>query len=124
MRTCLIAGNWKMHKTPSQAAALAREVRERLGAGPVPGVEVVVCPPFTALPGVASVLAGSPILLGAQNCHWEDEGPFTGEIAPPMLAELGCRYVILGHSERRHGLGETEERRVGKECRSRWSPYH
>src|SRR3989442_10286051 len=74
------------------------------------GVEVVVCPPFTALAAVGEILAGSPIRLGAQNCHWEASGAYTGEVSPAMLAELGCRYVLVGHSERRRELGETDRK--------------
>jgi triosephosphate isomerase len=70
---------------------------------------VVVCPPFTALPAVAETLKGGAVAVGAQNCHWEAQGAFTGEISPAMLAELGCRWVLLGHSERRHLLRETDE---------------
>jgi len=105
-RTPLIAGNWKMHKTVGDALALVTALRRgRLPAG----VEVAVCPPFTALAEVSRALAGSPIRLGAQDVHWEAQGAFTGEISPVMLADLGCHYVIIGHSERRQHFGETDE---------------
>jgi triosephosphate isomerase len=107
MRTPLVMGNWKMHGTLAEARALAGALRETLKRPR--GVEVVVCPPFTALAAVAEVLAGSPIRVGGQNCHWEASGAHTGEISPAMLAEAGCRYVIIGHSERRRELGETDE---------------
>jgi triosephosphate isomerase (TIM) len=107
MRTPLIVGNWKMHGTLGEARALATALRDGLKR---PGrVEVVVCPPFTALQAVGEILAGSPIALGAQTCHHAPSGAHTGEIAPPMLTELGCRFVICGHSERRRELGETDE---------------
>jgi triosephosphate isomerase len=107
MRTPLAIGNWKMHGTLAEARPLATAIRD--GLKRPRGVEVVLCPPFTALPAVAEILAGSPIRLGAQNCHWEASGAHTGEIAPAMLAELGCRYVLAGHSERRREMGETDQ---------------
>jgi len=93
-----------MHKTVSQAVALADELRELVKG--VQGVEIVVAPPFTALYPVAQRLKGSNIMLSAQDCFWEDEGAYTGEISPPMLADVGCAYCIIGHSERRHLFGE------------------
>jgi triosephosphate isomerase len=107
LRKPVIAGNWKMYKTRSETAATLRALR-----GEVDGeqrVEVVVCPPFTSLAAAAEVLAGSTISLGAQNTAWEDEGAFTGEVSPGMLLDCGCRYVILGHSERRQYFSESDE---------------
>ncbi|MBI2845149.1 MAG: triose-phosphate isomerase [Chloroflexi bacterium] len=109
MRTPLIAGNWKMHRRISEALGLAQTLAESLSGTSSPGREVVICPPFTALLAVREVLKGSSIILGAQNLYPEPEGAYTGEISPTMLADLGCRYVILGHSERRQHLGETDE---------------
>lgn len=106
MRTPLVIGNWKMHGTLAEARALAGGIRE--GLKRPRGVQVVVCPPFTALAAVAEILAGSPIQLGAQTCHHEPAGAHTGEVAPPMLVELGCRWVLLGHSERRKEIGESD----------------
>ncbi|MDI7246154.1 MAG: triose-phosphate isomerase [Bacillota bacterium] len=110
MRRRIIAGNWKMNKTRDEAVDLVGDLKESLAdVGDVGDVEVVVCPPFTALDAVREALRGSNIEIGAQNMHWEDEGAFTGEISPLMLKNLGCVYVILGHSERRTYFGETDE---------------
>ncbi|MBI2094472.1 MAG: triose-phosphate isomerase [Candidatus Omnitrophica bacterium] len=106
MRRSIIAGNWKMNATLREAEALVTALVQR----PIPEtVEVVVCPPFTAISHVARLLAGSRIGLGAQDLFWESAGAFTGEISAPMLVDLGCRYVIIGHSERRTYFGETNE---------------
>lgn len=106
MRIPIIAGNWKMHKTIAEAVQLSRGIRE--GVADVEGVEVLLCPPFTALAAVEDVINNSDVGLGAQNMHWEEQGAFTGEISPLMLQGL-CDYVILGHSERRQYFGETDE---------------
>jgi triosephosphate isomerase len=105
-RKPLIAGNWKMYKTASEAVTLATEVRD--GAKDAEA-EVLVAPPFTALHAVAAALKGSPVALGAQDMHWENEGAFTGAVSPLMLRDGGCSHVILGHSERRQLFGETDD---------------
>lgn len=107
MRKPIIAGNWKMHKTIAEAVTLVSDIVRGLGVARV--AEVVLCPPFTALAKVREAIAGSPVGLGAQNMHWEPEGAFTGEISPFMLKELGCVYVILGHSERRLYFQELDD---------------
>jgi triosephosphate isomerase len=108
-RKPIIAGNWKMYKTAADALALISELKKELVGVKDADVEVVVCPPFTALYVVATMLQGENIKLGAQNVHWEKEGAFTGEIAAPMLKESGVQYAIVGHSERRQYFGETNE---------------
>jgi len=106
MRRPFIAGNWKMNLNRAEAVALAKAVAERSTA--VEGVELAVCPPSVYLEAVGNALKGSKVGLGAQNMYHEASGAFTGEISAAMLVDLGCRYVILGHSERRHVLGETD----------------
>ncbi|RME45571.1 MAG: triose-phosphate isomerase [Caldilineae bacterium] len=106
MRTPIMAGNWKMHKTIAEAVVLAKAVRD--AAAGIAGVEVVLCPPFTAIAAVADAVSGSRVQVGAQNMHWEEAGAFTGEVSPLMLQDL-CQYVILGHSERRQYFAETDE---------------
>jgi triosephosphate isomerase len=106
-RIPLIAGNWKMHKTGTQAAAAAGQLKELVARAS--DVEVMIAPTFTALYQVAQVTKGSNIALAAQNLHWETQGAFTGEISTEMLVDAGCSQVIIGHSERRHLFGESDE---------------
>jgi len=105
MRTPIIAANWKMHKTAAEAVAFAEKLKPLVMD--VGNVDMVVAPPFTALEPLGRALAGSPVALAAQNVHPAAQGAFTGEISIPMLSDLGCRYVIVGHSERRAIFGET-----------------
>ena len=110
-RKPIITGNWKMNLNHLEAIGLVQKLHYNLRPQDYDAVDVVVCPPFTALRSVQTLLEGDriPMSLGAQDCHWEDKGAFTGEIAPPMLARLKCSYVIVGHSERRQHFAETDE---------------
>ncbi len=107
-RRKFVCGNWKMHKTVAETTALVGELRAALGdlAGKV---DVAIAPPFTALAAAVDAARGSGIEVAAQNVHWEKQGAFTGEVSAPMLAEVGCRHGIVGHSERRQLFGETDE---------------
>ncbi len=115
MRKPIIAGNWKMNKTISEACELVNALKEKLAD--VTDVEIVVAPPFTALWAVAEVIKGSNIKLSAQDMHWEKSGAYTGEVSPLMLKDVGCEYVIIGHSERRMYFAETNET-VNKKVKS------
>ncbi len=108
MRRPLVAGNWKMNLGPEAGSALIAQLLP-LVAESTGDVDVVVCPPFTSLGAAAEALAGSQVGLGAQNCHWEEAGAFTGEVGPGMLLTVACQWVILGHSERRQLFSETDE---------------
>lgn len=113
-RTPLVAGNWKLQKTRAEARAL---IAGLLAAEVPAGVEVAVAPVFTALSTVGQALSGSPIVLCAQDVYWEPKGAFTGEVSAPLLADVGCSLVIVGHSERRQLFGETDEA-VAKKARA------
>lgn len=102
-----IAGNWKMHKTAPEAAELTLSLKR--ASGDFNGAEVVVIPPFPALPEVVKTARGSLFQVGAQNLFWEAQGAYTGEVSAPMLKAVGCRFVVIGHSERRQHFGETNE---------------
>ena len=107
MRKWIVAGNWKMHNTISESVALASAIKE--GTTGLKNGEVVVAPPFTALRSVGDAIKGSAVTLAAQNMYYEDRGAFTGEVSPLMLKDVGCTYVIIGHSERRKYFNESDE---------------
>ena len=113
MRKKIVAGNWKMITTVAEGVALAKELVDRKAEIPA-GVKLIVAPPFTHLTSVGDALKGSPIALSAQNCADEPKGAYTGEVSAAMLRSAGCRYTILGHSERRQYYGETSEKLIRK----------
>lgn len=107
MRRPLIAGNWKLFKTIAEARTFVEELKPLVSGSS--DIEIVIAPVFTALNAVASAAAGSPIKVAAQDCYWESEGAFTGEVSPKLLKDAGCSHVIIGHSERRQYFGESDE---------------
>jgi triosephosphate isomerase len=113
-RTRLVAGNWKMHGGRASNQALLEALLQGMAQDPAGGAECAVCPPFPYLPQAAERLRGSRVALGAQNVSEHAQGAYTGEVAAPMLAEMGCRYVIVGHSERRQLYGETDGQAAAK----------
>ena len=106
-RNKIVAGNWKMHFGPKAGAEFAESLRNNILD--THGVSVILCPPFLALKSVFDTVKGSELKVGAQNMHWEEAGAFTGEVTAEMIREVGAEYVILGHSERRHVFGESDE---------------
>ncbi len=107
MKPMLVAGNWKMNKNIAESVTLVSEILSWLDGRALKS-KVLLCPPFTSIPAVQKLIENTSLLLGAQNCHYESKGAYTGEISPPMLKSAGCEYVIVGHSERRAYFFETD----------------
>jgi len=105
-RSALIAGNWKLHHSPSEGAAVLRDLLGRLGEQPP--AELVVCPTFIGIPAAIEATRGTPIAIGAQHCHWDPSGAFTGEVSAALLASAAVSHVLIGHSERRQLFGESD----------------
>lgn len=108
-RKAVIAGNWKMNKTPAEATELINAIKEELKGKKTDGCGIIACVPYVDIDAAVKAAAGSPIEIGAENCHWEKSGAYTGEISADMLVACGVKYVIIGHSERRQYFGETDE---------------
>ena len=107
-RQTLIVGNWKMNGMNFDGTALAKGIADKIKAAGDTSFEMVVCPPYTLISSVVATLSGSPLSVGAQDCHTEENGPYTGDISASMLKDMGCSFVIVGHSERRSKYGETD----------------
>src|SRR6202040_1975552 len=106
-RGMLVAGNWKMNGLRADGLALARDIADRAAAA-APACDLLVCPPATLVGCVGEAIAGSGVALGGQSCHAAEKGAYTGDVSAEMLKDAGCRYVIVGHSERRQGCGESD----------------
>ncbi len=107
-RKAIIAGNWKMNKTPAEAVELIEAIKAELNGKDCSGCGIIACVPYVDIDAAVKAAAGSPIEIGAENCHWEKSGAYTGEISADMLVACGVKYVIIGHSERRQYFGETD----------------
>ncbi len=107
-RKAIIAGNWKMNKTPAEAVELIEAIKAELAGKDTSGCGIIACVPYVDIDAAVKAAAGSPIEIGAENCHWEKSGAYTGEISADMLVACGVKYVIIGHSERRQYFGETD----------------
>lgn len=113
-RRKIVAGNWKMNKSLSEALELARDIDAYAGEGPLSGVTKIVFPPSPFLHEISKVFRNGTVLVGAQNCHTHESGAYTGEVSAAMLSSVGCKYVLVGHSERRQYFNETSEQLLQK----------